>query len=101
MISNIYFYFPAKPQRNTFLSSSSQRNGALETKEIIDLEETVCLPRYTCDGRSNEVKQTKATATFERIFNLNLAFTDSINENVSFPTINCKNCISMLKLILN
>jgi hypothetical protein len=58
----------------------------LETKEIINLEETVCPPRYTCDRRSNEVKETKATAAYERIFNLNLAFTDSINENVSFSS---------------
>ena len=44
-----------------------------QMKEIIDLEETVCLPRYTCNRRSSEV---------QRIFNTNIAFTDSINQNV-------------------
>ena len=45
-----------------------------QMKEIIDLEETVCLPRYTCNRRSNEVQS---------IFNPDIAFTDSINQNVS------------------
>ena len=45
-------------------------------KEIIDLEETVCLPRYTCNRRSNDVQRDF------REPDPNLAFTDNMNNNV-------------------
>ena len=57
---------------------SCENHILIKMKEIIDLEETVCLPRYTCNRRSNEVQS---------IFNPDIAFTDSINQNVSKSTL--------------